>query len=305
MYGLRVGIRTGAARFLAIDASTFVRPTVSASNNTAAPGTAQSPAKTTPEMTEAEKAAQKAAAEKAAADRAAERAAAEQAAAEKAAADKAAAEQAAADRVAAEKAATEQARRKAEAELARQNELYQKGVEYAALAETHWNIARKQNEMTDQTDITVSSVQKNELGIVAEVHGSCKDNEEVAFSALIVDSEGKPSLTLPGRTSFGAELGSGIPVLYRVNDATPYNTILPSLEFSNKFQVVVFGAPGGKSETPDNTARLVVAMLGANIFLKPANVWRVMAELKTSNGAIIVKIPMFDSNIQELMQSCK
>jgi hypothetical protein len=159
--------------------------------------------------------------------------------------------------------------------------------------------------MTDQTDITVSSVQKNELGIVAEVQGSCKDNEEVAFSALIVDSEGKPSLTLPGRTSFGAELGSGIPVLYRVNDATPYNTILPSLEFSNKFQVVVFGAPGGKSETPDNTARLVVAMLGANIFLKPANVWRVMAELKTSNGAIIVKIPMFDSNIQELMQSCK
>ena len=158
--------------------------------------------------------------------------------------------------------------------------------------------------MTDQTDITVESVQKNELGIVAEVQGYCK-NREVAFSALIVDSEGKPSLTLPGLASIGNGLGNGIPVLYRVNDNAPYNTIIPSLEFSNKFQVVIFADPGGKSDTPDNTARLLVAMLGSNIFLKSSNTWRVMAELKTSNGAIIVKIPMFDAGIQELVQSCK
>jgi hypothetical protein len=304
----------GTLRFLAIDASSYTHPTVSASKDADAKSTAevvaQDTAKTMSEPIAAEKAAERAAADKAAADRAAEKAIADQAAAdragaERAAAEKAAAEKEAADRAAAQKAAAEEARRKAEMELARQNELHQRGVNYAALSETDWTIARKQNEMTDQTDITVESVQKNELGIVVEVQGTCK-NQEVAFSALIVDSDGKPSLTFPGRTSFGnAELGSGIPVLYRINDSPAYNTMLPSLEFTNKFQVRVFGAPGGKSETPDNTARLLVSMLGANIYLKPANVWRVMVELKTSNGAIIVKIPVFDASIQELMHNCK
>ena len=136
----------GTLRFLAIDASTYLRPVASAPSDVAT----SSPA----EKTEAEKAAENIAAEKAASDRAAaeqaaaDRAAAERAAAEKAAADrlaaeKAAAEKAAADRAAAEKAAADAATRKAEIELARQNDLRQKGVEYAGLSETHWTIARK------------------------------------------------------------------------------------------------------------------------------------------------------------------
>lgn len=301
----------GTLRFLAVDASTYARPAASVSNDAPASGPA--------EKTEAEKAAERMAAEKTASDRAAERAvveqaaaaraAADQAAAEKAAADRlvaqtAAAEKAAADRAAAEKAAADAAAQKAAIELAQQNDLRKKGSDYAGLSETRWDIARKRNEMTDQTDITVQSVQKNELGIVAEVQGYCK-SREVTFSALIVDTEGKPTLTFPGFASIGNGLGNGIPALYRVNDNAPYNTIIPSVEFTNKFQVAVFAEPGGKSDTPDNTARLVVAMLGANIYLKSAATWRVMAEIKTSNGAIIVKVPMFDANIQELVQSCK
>lgn len=317
----------GSLQFLAINASAFDSGNPVSGGQPVAAAKPESPTeedvrKAAADNAAAEKAeadrvaAQKAAAEKAAADRlaaekeAAERAEAARLAAEKAAAERAeaariAAEKAAAERAAAEKAAAEKAAKEAEIELARKAELRQKGLAYATASGTRWTIVRKLNEMTDRTDVAVESVQQNEEGVVAEVRGSCR-NGEVSFSGLVVDTKGKPSISIPGRTPFGNDTGSGVSVLYRVNDAEPYNTFVPELEFSNKFQLAVFASPAGKSETVENTNRLLLSMLGVvRIFLKAADTWRVMVELKTTAGPIIVKIPIFDGNIQELFQACR
>ncbi|MGY3690544.1 hypothetical protein ACVIGA_000624 [Bradyrhizobium sp. USDA 3240] len=279
----------GTLQFLTVDASTFdSEPPQVASGPSAAPAKVDEPR---PE--DARRAAEKAASDKAAADKAAT---------DKAAADKAAAEKVAAEKAAAQ-AAADEAARKAEVELARQAELRRRGEEYAAQGETKWTMTRTPNEMTDKVDVVVRSVQKNNQGLVIEVVGSCK-NGEVGFSGLIVDDEGKATVRLVGRTSFGNGLGSGVPALYRVNDKQPSNVLVPELEFVNKLQLVIFARAAGKSETVETSARLVTALLGANIFVSPAETWRIMTELKTDRGSIIVKIPVFDPTIQALFQSC-
>jgi len=35
-----------------------------------------------------------------------------------------------------------------------------------------------------------------------------------------------------------------------------------------------------------------------------ASIWRIMVEVKTSLGPIVLKIPMFDGNVQEMAQAC-
>jgi hypothetical protein len=304
---------TGTLQLMTVDASAFsgdaAQPPVNESSVASARPAAppeEDPSKAAAEKIAAEKAeadrlaAQKAAAEKAEADRLA----AEKAAAERAEAARLAAEKAAADRAAAEQAAAERAARQAEIELARNAQLRQKGVAYAKASGTTWTITRKLNEMTDRTDITVESLQRNEQGAVVEVQGYCK-NKEVSFSALVIDADGKPTVSVPGRTSFGNDVGYGVPVLYRVNDNEPRNTLVPELEFWNKLQLAILAEPAGKTETYENTRRLVLSVMGVNIFLKAADAWRVMVELQTGAGPIILKIPLFDENIQELLQTCR
>jgi hypothetical protein len=43
---------------------------------------------------------------------------------------------------------------------------------------------------------------------------------------------------------------------------------------------------------------------GSRILYDLARVWRIMVEIKTSQGPINVKIPMFDENIREMVQAC-
>jgi hypothetical protein len=319
----------GTLQFLTVDASAFGAGPAPEPPAASSPDLTKTPsAKTEVEKAEesrlaAEKiASEKAAADKDAADRAeAERATAEKAAAQKAAAEKAAAEKLVAEKAAAEKAAAERAaaaqaaadraaqqaeaeRARQEAELARQNEIRQRGSDYAASSDTKWNITRRPNEMTDKIDILVRSIQKNDQGLMVEIEGACK-NGEVRFSGLVVDEEGKANVKLVGRIAVGdGSIGYGVPALYRVNDKQPSNVIIPELEFINKLQLVVFAKPGGKSETVENNVRLMAALFGANVFANRSETWRIMAELKTDRGNFIVKIPVYDANIQALFQSC-
>ncbi|BBC01963.1 MULTISPECIES: hypothetical protein [Bradyrhizobium] len=287
----------GTLQVLTVDASAFDGGSIRGSQIVDGSGSNTRPAEKTEEQKaeESRLVAEKAAADKAAADKKA----ADLVAAEKAAAEKAAAEQAAAAQAAADKAAQQ-----AEAELARRNEIRRRGSDYAILSETIWNITRTPNEMTDKVDIIVKSIQKNNQGLVVEVEGTCK-NGEVRFSGLVVGDDGKPNVNLVGRTAIGdGSIGFGVPALYRVNDRQPSNVIIPELEFINKLQLVVFANPSRKSETFEDSVRLMGALLGANVFARTSETWRIMTELKTDRGNVIVKIPIFDANIQALFQSC-
>jgi hypothetical protein len=305
----------GTLQFLAVDASAFseipgrASRIASSSEPERVPAVKSEAEKAEESRVAAEKlSSDKAAAEKDAADRAvAEKTTAEKVAAEKAAAEKAAAERAAAAAQAAADKAAQQAeaeRIKQEAELARQNEIRQKGRDYVASSGTKWDITRKANEMTDKIDIFVRSIQKSDQGLMVEIEGACKSGE-VRFSGLVVDEDGNASVKLVGRTAVGdGSIGYGVPALYRVNDKQPSNVIIPELEFINKLQLVVFAKPAGKVETVENNIRLMAALFGANVFASRSEAWRIMAELKTDRGNFIVKIPLYDANIQTLFQSC-
>lgn len=300
----------GTLQFLTTDPSTFIgEPTIEP--NVTAVQSDSSDSKKPVEKTEAEKtedlrlAAEKAATEKAATEKAAaDKAVANAAAAEKAATEKVAAEKAAAERTAAAaQAAADKAARDAEIELARKTEVRRKGVEYANSSGTKWNISHKKNEMTDRVDVKVRSVQKSEEGFIAEVEGSCKDGV-VSFSVLIVDDDGKPTVNLVGRSAIG-DVGRGVAALRRVNDNNPNNVILPELEFNNKLQVASFPSLSRKMDAVEKLRMTVLVVSGANIFADQADTWRVMADIKTTVGEIIVKVPIFDPNVQELFQTCQ
>jgi len=111
-----------------------------------------------------------------------------------------------------------------------------KGFEYAKTSGTNWKLTRKKDEMTDSLDVRVMSIQKNENGAQAEVEGFCEKNE-VNFSALVVDPKGEPTLVFPGRTALanGELQGEGVPTRYRVNDDGPYDAVVPTLGYKNKF----------------------------------------------------------------------
>jgi hypothetical protein len=276
---------TGTLQFLTADPSTFGPE--SAADKSQVADVSSDKLKTTAEKTDAERAEDT-------------RLAAEKAAAEKAAEDKAAAERAAAAQAAADKAA-----RGAEVELAKKTELRRKGLEYAKSSGTEWEISRKMNEMTDRTDVKVSSIQKSEEGFVADVEGYCK-NGDIAFSVLIVGGDGKPTVNLVGRAALGdGTIGRGVAALHRVNDNNPANVILPELEFNNKLELADFPNLSRKADGVEALRRTMLVVSGANIFLNRDDTWRVMAELKTTQGAIIVKIPLLDSSIQELFQTCQ
>lgn len=194
------------------------------------------------------------------------------------------------------------------------------GIEYAKTSGTNWKLTRKKDEMADKLDVKVMSLQKNENGAQAEVEGFCEKNE-VIFSALIVDPKGEPTLMFPGRTLLAnGELdGEGVPTRYRVNDDNPYDALVPALGYKNKFQLAIFTKPANtakQSLTGDPKVDQFLGMLsvmpravmrigGSNIFPNLDSTWRVMVEIKTSLGPIVVKIPMRDSSIQEMVEACR
>jgi tetratricopeptide (TPR) repeat protein len=195
-----------------------------------------------------------------------------------------------------------------------------KGFEYAKTSDTSWRLTRKKDEMTDKIDVRVSSLQKNEKGVVAEVEGSC-EKSDIVFSALVVDDNGKPTIQFPDREplAMGNLKGFGVQTRYRINDDIPYDARVPELDYSNKFALAILSKPtNGVEQTQYGDARLNLFMNlmsampktlmvagGSNIYPTFGSTWRIMVELKTSMGPIVVKIPMFDDNVQEMVQACK
>ena len=59
--------------------------------------------------------------------------------------------------------------------------------------------------MTDRIEMWAESIEQNDQGAVADIKGSCGSGA-VNFSALIVDTDGKPTVQLPQRPDPGLAL---------------------------------------------------------------------------------------------------
>ena len=189
----------------------------------------------------------------------------------------------------------------------------QRGLQYARESGTSWQISQQKNEMTDRVDVTVRSIQKNDAGAVTEIEGKCAEIGLVVFTALVVDGDGKPTVQFP---SHGQGILSGT---RRINSDYAGPAIFTDEQFSNKFNILVLvnntllasgdasnvGGPQGPAEflkAFQNTATAIkLAATGPQAMDKT---WRALIEFQSTMGDVFIRIPLFDSNIQKLVQSC-
>ncbi len=197
-----------------------------------------------------------------------------------------------AERRAAEAAANEQAKRdaeqkrqEAELEAAKEwarklDEARTKGPQYAAQVALKWSLSEKPNPTTDDSDYTVTSVQPNGRGAQASIEGTCRKGGRAVFLATLNETDDqKAPLGLPTFQN-GAIVGEK-----RINDEPVVPTAFRIDMFKNRMVVATLSSfdPAESIETA----------------------WRVLAQVETSRGSILVTIPLFDSNIQKLLVACK
>ena len=178
----------------------------------------------------------------------------------------------------------ENARLEAEAKAAKQwrqkvDEARVKGGQYAEKAEFKWSLSETDDPMTDDKDYTVASTQPNGKGAVATVEGECAKPGRVAFVATLLDaSDAKSPLALP---DFNNEYIAG---MKRINDELAFPTHFPTQKFRNNVVVATLTSLSA-TESIETT-------------------WRVLAEIETGRGRLIVQIPMFNPNVQRLLVAC-
>jgi len=175
-----------------------------------------------------------------------------------------------------------------------------KGLEYARTSGTIWKIARKTNEPTDRVDVRVESVQKNADCASASVEGICR-NGTIVFFATVVDEAGAASLDFPDRV----DGYRGIRTTYRVNDENPSQKLIPQYQYSNRFFIVAFSAYKQKVERLELGTHFGV---DESLLLDSPpldTTWRIIVEINASQKPMLVKIPIYDDKIQELIHTCK
>ena len=164
-------------------------------------------------------------------------------------------------------------------------EVEQKGIQYAREADINWSISQQKNPMTDQIDVRVKSIQKNELGVIAEIDGKCLKPGVVEFSALVVDENGKPTLGFPQYT------GQAVVGTLRINSDPASQFRFLNEEFHNNFVILVLTGNGTAAQGNWN-------------FQTAESTWRVLAEIQTNQGPVFIKIPLFEKNVRKLVEGC-
>jgi hypothetical protein len=178
----------------------------------------------------------------------------------------------------------ENARLEAEAKAAKQwrqkvDEARVKGGQYADKAEFKWSLSETDDPMTDDKDYTVASTQPNGKGAVATIDGECAKPGRVAFVATLLDaSDAKSPLALP---DFNNEYIAG---MKRINDELAFPTHFPTQKFRNNV--------------------VVATLISLSATESIETTWRVLAEIETGRGRLIVQIPMFNPNVQRLLVAC-
>jgi hypothetical protein len=167
------------------------------------------------------------------------------------------------------------------AELRRKIEDAQKkGTEYADKeVDLNWSISERFNPMTDQTEYSVSSTQKND-GVLALTEGQCQKNQ-IVFEATLHDAKDPDTpLGIPGSTP------GGIVGNKRINDDTAFATTFLNDKFRNRVILARLSFQDDATEQADT-------------------IWRILAEIETAKGTMIIKIPTFDKKNQKLIAACK
>src|SRR5215813_9065971 len=175
-----------------------------------------------------------------------------------------------------------------------------KGLEYARTSRTTWRVTRKKNVTSDKVDVTVESVQKNEDGAFASVEGVCRKGM-IVFFATLVDEAGAASLDFSDRV----DGYRGIRTTYRVNDESPSQKLIPQYLYSNRFFIVAFSAYKQRVEWLDLGTHFGIDELLLLDSPPLDTTWRIIVEINAAQKPIIIQIPIYDDNIQELIQTCK
>ena len=133
--------------------------------------------------------------------------------------------------------------------------------------------------MIDDKDYTVTSVQPNGKGAIAHVEGSCPKPGRVTFVADLNDISDQASpLALP---DFAAGYIAGNK---RINDEPQFAVRFPTQKFRNRI--------------------LVSTLLSSDANESIEATWRVLAEIETGRGRMVIQIPMFNANVQKLLVAC-
>ena len=175
-----------------------------------------------------------------------------------------------------------------------------KGLDYARTSGTSWKVTRKKNVTTDKVDVTVESVQKNADGAFASVEGICRSGT-IVFFATLVDEAGAASLDFSDRV----DGYRGIRTSYRVNDESPSQKLIPQYQYSNRFFIVAFSAYKQRVEWLDLGTHFGVDELLLLDSPPLDTTWRIIVEISAAPKPIIIQIPIYDDNIQELIRTCK
>jgi peptidoglycan hydrolase-like protein with peptidoglycan-binding domain len=199
-----------------------------------------------------------------------------------AAADAAATAKAIADAKAREDA--ENARLEAETEQAKQwrmkvDEARIKGMKYAEAADSKWSLSEVDNPMIDDKDYTVTSVQLNGKGAVANIEGTCRRPGQVSFVATLGEIE-EPNSPL-GLPDFAPGYVAGNE---RINDDPAFPTRFQTRKFRNTILLATL--------TSQHTADSI------------ETTWRVLAEVETARGRIIMQIPTFNHACPVKREGC-
>jgi hypothetical protein len=168
----------------------------------------------------------------------------------------------------------------------------EKGIEYASQSGTSWDISRTKNEMTDKIDVVAQSTQTNDQGVVARLKVFCATSMEVTIDAMIVDQNGNATVEFPKEFSRGA-----LAATRRVNDGQPQDGYILSDTFSNQFVVMRLLLGDKGQEKRQNTFDNWTVPYGTT--------WRYMIEITTNLGIMLIKIPVYQDQIQQVIKSCE
>ena len=134
--------------------------------------------------------------------------------------------------------------------------------------------------MIDDKDYTATSLQSNGKGALARIEGACKKPGQVTFVATLgLEKDRDSALGLP---DFANGYLSGNK---RINDDPAFSTRFPSQKFRNSILVATLSSGTRAPEEMETT-------------------WRILAEIETSQGRIVIQIPMFNSNVQKMLTAC-
>jgi Tfp pilus assembly protein PilF len=194
-------------------------------------------------------------------------------------------------------------------------EIRAKGLQYVKEANTTWQLQKDKDSISDTQNLLVISNQKSNQGTAfVQVIGRC-EGKLAKFRVTILGRIEGLAPTVPDRTEFG------IPIKYRIDDGEVLSFRTPNDKFSNAF--VLARVSPKRSNDGYIDAKKIENQNAAQLFFgrewnalqqlsgKPDILgtlddrnWRVLTQIETSEGPVLIKLPLYQPEVQKLINSC-